>query len=67
MALAFLRDLETRNAFGKVSRYHTAIGRSIRNNLREYQELKRSRRSEASHMPEAATDSDPDRIGRADT
>src|SRR5215212_6208255 len=54
----FIRDAEGANAFSKLSRYETAIERSLHRALHELQRLQAARRAEGSAPPPAAIDVD---------
>jgi len=54
----FIRDAETANAFSKLSRYETAIERSLYKALHELQRLQAARRADGSVPPPAAIDVD---------
>jgi hypothetical protein len=54
----FIRDAEGANAFSKLSRYETAIERSVYRALHELQRLQAARRARGSAPPPAAIDVD---------
>ena len=54
----FIRDAETANAFSKLSRYETAIERSLYKALHELQREQAARRADGSVTPPAAIDVD---------
>src|SRR5215210_4171930 len=54
----FIRDAETANAFSKLSRYETAIERSLYKALHELQRQQAARRADGSVTPPAAIDVD---------
>jgi hypothetical protein len=54
----FVRDAETANAFSKLSRYETALERSLYKALHELQRLQAARRADGSASPPAVIDVD---------
>jgi hypothetical protein len=54
----FIRDAETANAFSKLSRYESAIERSLYKALHELQRLQAARRADGNVAPPAAIDVD---------
>jgi hypothetical protein len=59
----FIRDANEANAFSKLSRYETAIERSLYKALHELQRLQAARRAEADALPPIALDVDVDFSG----
>jgi hypothetical protein len=62
LGLAFLRDADGANAFSKLSRYETAIERSLYKALHELQRLQAARRADGDVPPPAAIDVDVSRV-----
>ena len=56
LGLSFIRDANTANAFTKLSRYETAIERSLYKALHELQRLQAARRAEGNVSPPVALD-----------
>jgi hypothetical protein len=56
VGLSFIRDANTANAFSKLSRYETAIERSLYKALHELQRLQAARRAEGNVSPPVALD-----------
>ena len=54
----FIRDADGANAFSKLSRYETAIERSLYKALHELQRLQAARRADGNVPPPAAIDVD---------
>ncbi len=54
----FIRDADKANAFSKLSRYETAIWRSLYKALHELQRLQAARRTEGDVLPPIALDVD---------
>jgi hypothetical protein len=62
----FVRDADKANAFSKLSRYETAIERSIYKALHELQRLQAARRAEDNVQPPVAVDVDVSGVSRED-
>jgi hypothetical protein len=62
----FIRDANKANAFSKLSRYETAMERSLFKALHELQRLQAARRAEGSVAPPAAVDVDVSGIAKDD-
>jgi hypothetical protein len=62
----FIRDADKANAFSNLSRYETAIKRSIYKALHELQRLQVARRAEGNVQPPAAVDVDVSGVSRED-
>jgi hypothetical protein len=58
VGLSFIRDANSANAFSKLSRYETAIERSLYKALHELQRLQAARRAEGNVSPPLAVDVD---------
>ena len=56
LGLSFIRDANSANAFSKLSRYETAIERSIYKALHELQRLQAGRNTEGNVPPPAVVD-----------
>jgi hypothetical protein len=63
---AFIRDANEANAFSKLSRYETAIERSLYRALHELQRLQATRRVEGTVTPPAVLDVDVSGVSRED-
>jgi hypothetical protein len=62
----FIRDADKANAFSKLSRYETAIERSLYKALHELQRLQAARRAEGNVQPPVAVDVDVSGVSRED-
>jgi hypothetical protein len=62
----FIRDADKANAFSKLSRYETAIERSLYKALHELQRLQAARRAEGNVSPPVAVDVDVSGLSRED-
>ena len=62
----FVRDAETANAFSKLSRYETAIERSLYKALHELQRLQAARHAGGNGTPPLAIDVDVSGVSRED-
>jgi hypothetical protein len=62
----FIRDADKGNAFSKLSRYETAIERSLYKALHELQRLQAARRAEGNVQPPVAVDVEVSGISRED-
>jgi hypothetical protein len=60
----FIRDADNANAFSKLSRYETAIERSLFKALHELQRLQAARRAEGNVPPPVAVDVDVSGVSR---
>jgi hypothetical protein len=66
VGLSFIRDANSSNAFSKLSRYETAIERSLYKALHELQRLQAARRAEEDVPPPLAVDLDVSGVSRED-
>jgi hypothetical protein len=66
LGLSFIRDANGSNAFSKLSRYETAIERSLYKALHELQRLQAARRAEDNVSPPLAVDVDVSRVSTGD-
>jgi hypothetical protein len=62
LGLSFIRDADGANAFSKLSRYETAIERSLYKALHELQRLQAGRNTEGDVPPPAAVDVEVSRV-----
>jgi hypothetical protein len=62
----FIRDADQANAFSKLSRYETAIERSLYKALHELQRLQAARRAEGNVLPPLAVDVDVSEVSTGD-
>jgi hypothetical protein len=56
--MSFIRDANGANAFSKLSRYETAIERSLHKTLHELQRLQAARRTQGDVLPPIVLDVD---------
>jgi hypothetical protein len=66
LGLSFIRDANSSNAFSKLSRYETAIERSLYKALHELQRLQAARRAEDNVSPPLAVDVDVSGVSTGD-
>ena len=66
LGLSFIRDSNNANAFSKLSRYETAIERSLYKAVHELQRLQAARHTEGTVPPSVALDVDVSGISRED-
>ena len=66
LGLAFIRDANGANAFSKLSRYETAIERSLYKALHELQRIQAARRANGNVTPPVALDVDVSGVSRED-